>query len=609
VIQTTFRRFVAQKQYIKEKQAAIQLQSVIRSFQAQKAYARTRSQIILLQTAARMQTARIQYLRDLKCMQTLQAWTRMCQCRNAYLEMRQQHRAAIVIQSAIRRHQALKLVELEQHSATVIQAHWRGFIARRRAHKRIQAAARKLALARKQATEEKKLGALTVKALKVLADPNVANLSLSIRACELLELATYVSSSCYGQIMEQNIVASIFSVITSCNRSEPHVKLVMLSLNILYNLVAASEETAQHVFDCKQSIDTLVKQMSRSYERTELLMRIVEVLSILCNDPARAWQIKQLGVSAQVQSVKSILERKIESASRSNVAATNKKAMITEMKQAVQMLRELLEQIHTAQEPQPIEVLASFESPVAAVKMLRVKTPRSALDHTPRLALRGVSRAAEQIEHSTAGMTPERAAGGSDEDGGDDDDQADSGSGGEWHAIGHGIRQYLRGDAPNPLEMDDDELVDDENILNDALASPPHAPKFSSFDRSIQGPSLYRASSASTTVLKPTASSNARLSTVGHAKPAATSSATASRSLTSVSTQKPSSQTSLRRPSLAVTTAAGGKPRMSTTRTASTSTTTATATSSVRDGAPRKSTTSERIAALRKQQAATAARR
>jgi len=646
VIQTTFRRHIAQKQYKLEKQAAVQLQAVARGVQARRAFLSARSHIVLLQSLVRMRLAQARRSSQVNAIVTLQSWARTMRERRIYQIKLHMHRAAIVVQSAIRRHLAIRLVEKEDRAATVIQAHWRGFLERRRAHRRIQEAARKLALARRRVTEEKKLGALTVKALDILMQPGKPKLSLVIRSCELLELATYVSSSCYQKIMELKIVETIFELMRSCNRSEPHLKLVTLALNILYNLVVASEETARHVFECPQSIQTLVDQMAHSRDRAELLMRITDVMLVLCSSPERAWATKQLNVAARIESIVTVVERKVESTSRSrgnSATAARKQPAIDEFTEATVMMRTLLRTILEAKEviappPAPLEP----QSPAASALLpARIKTPRSAVDHTPRLAGRGISRAVEEIERNSAAAGGMYAADFCDSeielpDAADDDGV---------RAVGRNLYEFLHTETSDASSsIDDEDLLNDPPAVQPAYKSPELA-RFGVFDR-LAAPSARRPSTAGTSrpstagssrpstagTSRPSTAGASRPSTAGASRPSTAGSSRPSTAGTSRALPQSSSASSITRASSSSSSGSLARPpsapgvarlasssssvaRCSLVRPLSTSNTagrsaitTGSGASSSRssvlhnDGAPRKSTTSERIAQLRKKQ-------
>ena len=68
------------------------------------------------------------------------------------------------------------------------------------------------------------LWARTHSALDVVARSK--SLSEVLRACNALEVSTRLSPVCCAMFASKGIVSTILALITSCNRSKPHIELV-----------------------------------------------------------------------------------------------------------------------------------------------------------------------------------------------------------------------------------------------------------------------------------------------------------------------------------------------------------------------------------------------
>ena len=52
----------------------------------------------------------------------------------------------------------------------------------------------------------------------------------------LLDVATRLSPACCERMVEVNAVSVIYTLISSCNRSQPHMEIIRLAISILLNL-------------------------------------------------------------------------------------------------------------------------------------------------------------------------------------------------------------------------------------------------------------------------------------------------------------------------------------------------------------------------------------
>ena len=122
-----------------------------------------------------------------------------------------------------------------QRSIGFVQSFWRGCIARSRSSKALNEMKLRVQLANENAKDEMKLGNRTSSALHVLLQSKA--LSEVFEAIKTLEVSTRLSSvccSCFAQ--EIDAIPIIYGLMRSCNRSQPHRKLLLHALRVLNNV-------------------------------------------------------------------------------------------------------------------------------------------------------------------------------------------------------------------------------------------------------------------------------------------------------------------------------------------------------------------------------------
>merc|ERR1712232_1160672 len=92
----------------------------------------------------------------------------------------------------------------------------------------IKEARRKVIKANENATEDMKLCNRTSSALEwLLTSKNLAHI---LQACNALSVCTKLSKECCVAFLNTNAVDVIFALVKSCNRSEPHIKVLEAAL-------------------------------------------------------------------------------------------------------------------------------------------------------------------------------------------------------------------------------------------------------------------------------------------------------------------------------------------------------------------------------------------
>ena len=227
----------------------------------------------------------------------------------AYLHYRAQISASRIIQKHVRdffeklrRKRILK-------SLLVAQAFWRGALARKRSSKSLKAMRQRVRRANSNAREEMKLGNRTSKALSVLL--NSSNLSEVFIAIKTLEVSTRLSSVCCICFVENNAVPIIYGLMRSCNRSQPHRKLLKHALHVLISVwpfEIRRKELSPAFFD---RFEVLVDLIQMFRDKTPTFRLVCRLGRWLCSAPERALKAaKDKDIMKRLRGVHAVLSRK-----------------------------------------------------------------------------------------------------------------------------------------------------------------------------------------------------------------------------------------------------------------------------------------------------------
>ncbi|XP_006155520.1 abnormal spindle-like microcephaly-associated protein, partial [Tupaia chinensis] len=171
--------------------------------------------------------------------------------------LNQQHRAASVIQKAVRQFLLHKKQEKFNSGITKIQALWRGYSWRKKHDcTKIKAIRLSLQLVNREIQEEDKLYKRTALALHSLL--TYKHLSAILEALKHLEVVTRLSPLCCENMAQSGAISKIFVLIRSCNRSVPCMEVIRYAVQVLLN-VAKYEKTTSAVYDAENCIDTLLE--------------------------------------------------------------------------------------------------------------------------------------------------------------------------------------------------------------------------------------------------------------------------------------------------------------------------------------------------------------
>ena len=133
MIQSHFRRWRVQQNIARQNKSAIVIQAALRCHQQRKRYIALKSSTIVLQkhwnATLKAKSERRAYLKQREATITIQSYIRRWQVQRM---IAQQHKAATIIQAAVRRRIEMKRYSIMKHSVCVLQCHWRATILGRR---------------------------------------------------------------------------------------------------------------------------------------------------------------------------------------------------------------------------------------------------------------------------------------------------------------------------------------------------------------------------------------------------------------------------------------------------------------------------------------------
>ncbi|XP_034386222.1 abnormal spindle-like microcephaly-associated protein [Cyclopterus lumpus] len=222
---------------------------------------------IKVQRALRAHWALESAKRQIHSVIAIQRWVRSRQQRRRYLEDRRKvliaqravkcwlgrrHRAASIIQQAVRRLLLLKRQERVQQGIVKAQALWRGHRSRRlNDDAKLVKLRHRLRKVSAGVREEDKLCNKTSSALDYLL--RYKHFSYILEALRNLETATRLSPVCCERLVESGATNVIFTLIRCCNRSVPCIDVITYSIQILLNLSKVPTHTCSvYLFSARE---------------------------------------------------------------------------------------------------------------------------------------------------------------------------------------------------------------------------------------------------------------------------------------------------------------------------------------------------------------------
>uniref|UniRef100_A0A3B4V032 Assembly factor for spindle microtubules n=1 Tax=Seriola dumerili TaxID=41447 RepID=A0A3B4V032_SERDU len=339
---------VERNNYIRKRHAAITLQTHGRAWiarrqarDAAKAEKRLRFtsavfhhlSAIKIQRALRAHWALESAKRQIHSVITVQRWVRSRQQRGRYLEDRRKvvtaqraikrwlarrHKAASVIQEAVRKFLLLRRQERVQEGIVKAQALWRGHRSRRlNDNPKVVKLRHRLRQVSAGVREEDKLCNKTSSALDYLL--RYKHFSYILEALKNLETATRLSPECCERLVESGATNVIFTLIRCCNRSVPCMDVITFSIQILLNL-SKYHKTTEAVYLVENSVETLLDLLQRYREKAgdkvaekggSIFTKACFLLALLLQDKHRAVEVMKLPkVIDRIRSIYRLTARK-----------------------------------------------------------------------------------------------------------------------------------------------------------------------------------------------------------------------------------------------------------------------------------------------------------
>lgn len=238
----------------------INTQSSLRSFQNYSNFENTINTIKSYQRFIHMKTTMNQFIRDKKSISLLQNISR----------------ANIAVDKL---KFDLSTFGIQTRAAIKIQKVFRGYESRcikyKAQQKMLQA---KLVQIKLEFEERKKIQKKTRKGMNILLTSK--QMTSVMKACADLDNATTVSEKSCRSMCHEGVLLQLMHLIKTCNRSEPHVKLLVHMLNILIN-VSKDVYRGEYVFNTNECIDILVEQLQMYRDKPEIFLRAMKILEQL----------------------------------------------------------------------------------------------------------------------------------------------------------------------------------------------------------------------------------------------------------------------------------------------------------------------------------------
>uniref|UniRef100_A0A665T6B6 Abnormal spindle microtubule assembly n=2 Tax=Echeneis naucrates TaxID=173247 RepID=A0A665T6B6_ECHNA len=246
VLQAACRGWQVRKEVAHWHQAATVIQSVFRKHRREVKFQAMRLSAIIIQRHYRAHVLQ-RPQRAIKC------W------------LARRHRAASIIQQAVRKFLLLKRQTRVQQGIVKAQALWRGHRSRRlNDNPKVVKLRHRLRQVSAGVRDEDKLCNKTSSALDHLL--RYKHFSYILEALKNLEIATRLSPECCERLVDSGATNVIFTLIRCCNRSVPCMDVITFSIQILLNL-SKYHKTIEAVFSVENSVETLLDLLQRYREK------------------------------------------------------------------------------------------------------------------------------------------------------------------------------------------------------------------------------------------------------------------------------------------------------------------------------------------------------
>lgn len=250
------------------------------------------------------------------------------------LEFRLRKKAAVVIQSYICGYICLQKAIKERHHATTIQAHWKGYRARK--HAKEQLVDLRLRIQKSAATVEDRMRIMNrlIAALKELK--SMKNVSGILHNCATLNMATTHSQKCCERLVGEGAIEILLYQITAVTRSIPDQEVLKHCLSTLRNL-ARYAHLADVLIDHQGSIEIILRELVRNKEDGYFIA--CELLKKLCTRPTGIEAIRSLSsMLKRLQVLVEDLTRKVNHEKRNHRGMAARDTTERRLREAIELL-------------------------------------------------------------------------------------------------------------------------------------------------------------------------------------------------------------------------------------------------------------------------------
>ena len=250
LIQRTVRGWLARKFVERKRRALVALQRAAVMMKQRKQFLRTRQVMIRLQSRCRGSLARIQHRRLVED----EEYRQQLRLEAERLQQERRQEAALEVTRFLKTVRVRKTFLKQKKSAITIQKFWRGYWHRKvimeqlsemaATYKLVKDVKVRLEEATAAAKPEDSLGARTASAIDYIF--SIRDVAQLIRAVKTLDFSTRISLDCClkmtGKERKMTPVGQLVSLMSRCNRSEPHKEVIitMLSEHLIFRLCRLS---------------------------------------------------------------------------------------------------------------------------------------------------------------------------------------------------------------------------------------------------------------------------------------------------------------------------------------------------------------------------------
>jgi abnormal spindle-like microcephaly-associated protein len=245
---------------------------------------------------------------------TLQhAWRRTVAARASSAEIRAASRLQAIARGFLARTQVSAALQAarqarRERAAIKIQAAYRAYRTRSTMSRRLKEIHRKVMIINAGVEEHMKLGNRATSALEILLKHK--QLSYVLRAVRNLNAVTRWSRGCCLRLVEHDAVHILFEVIRSCNRSKPHMAVLVHSIQILVHL-ASQACTRDAVFDTADCLSVATDLMQMFRDKPEVVAPTALLLSVAStHEMCRSAFLKKEPAFKRLKSAVLFMERK-----------------------------------------------------------------------------------------------------------------------------------------------------------------------------------------------------------------------------------------------------------------------------------------------------------